>query len=145
MQGLLSISGQLHERRRALQRPGPPANRLYALTLTLTLTLASVGMDLNKRQYPIRRPRKREASKVTRECGERHLAKQLVLLNRCPIVALGGRSQKRVKYLKHANPASSERVIGAFAAAPPGCNHNPARSSWENAARKVRDRLDNAA
>ena len=139
MQGLLSISGQLHERRRALQCPGPPANRLYALTL------ASVGMDLNQRQYPIRRPRKREASKVTRECGERHLAKQLVLLNRCPIVALGGKAQKRVKYLKHANPALSERVIGAYAAAPPGCNHNPARSSWENAARKVRDRLNNAA
>ena len=36
--------------------------------------------------------------KVTRECGERYLAKQLVLLNRCPIVALGGKAQQRVKY-----------------------------------------------
>ena len=83
--------------------------------------------------------------KVTRECGERYLAKQLVLLNRCPIVALGGKAQQRVKYLKSVDPALSERVIGAYAAAPPGCNHKPARPSWEDAARKVRDRLDNAA
>ena len=84
-------------------------------------------------------------SKVTRECGERYLAKQLVLLNRCPIIALGRKAQRRVKYLKNADPALSERVIDAYAAAPPGCYRKPARSSWEHAARKVRERIDNTA
>ena len=82
-------------------------------------------------------------SSVARECGKRYLAKQLALLKRCPIVALGGKAQRRVGYLRNVDSTLSARVIGAYAAAPPGCNHKPARSSWTDAARQVRDRLDN--
>ena len=80
-------------------------------------------------------------STVTRECGERYLSRQLALLNRCPIIALGRKAQQRLKYLKNVDVTLSKRIIGAYAAAPPGCNHKPARSSWECAARKVRERL----
>lgn len=84
-------------------------------------------------------------SKATRECGERYLARQLALLSRCPIIALGRKAQKRVKCLKNVDPNLSERIICARAASPPGCNHKPARPSWKHAAREVRVRLDNTA
>ncbi len=66
-----------------------------------------------------------------RECAERFLAKQLELLKDRPVIALGGKAQRRAK------PYSSN-LIKAYSVAPPGCNFKKARPSWEVAARQAR-------
>ena len=62
-----------------------------------------------------------------RECAERFLAKQLELLKDRPVVALGGKAQRRAK-------PYSPNLIKAYSVAPPGCNRREARPSWEAAA-----------
>lgn len=66
-----------------------------------------------------------------RGCADRFLMKQLKLLDDRPVIALGGKAQKR------ARPYMSD-LIEAYAVAQPGSNHKPARPSWEKAAREAR-------
>jgi hypothetical protein len=67
-----------------------------------------------------------------RTCAETHLAAQLELLPNARVVALGGKAAQRSR---NAAPAQ----LKAYAVAPPGANHKPARPSWEAAARWVRE------
>lgn len=67
-----------------------------------------------------------------RLCANEHLAAQLALMPNARVVALGGKAAQRIS-----QAASGFRK--AYAVAPPGCNHKPARPSWEAAVRWVRD------
>ena len=70
-------------------------------------------------------------TKAVRGCADRYLARQLALFEGLPVIALGVKAQKRAKrYAPH--------LIRAYSIAPPGCNHKPARPSWEAAAAQAR-------
>ena len=70
-------------------------------------------------------------AKAVRGCGDRYLAQQLALFEGLPIIALGGKAQRRAKRY-------APNLIEAYSIAPPGCNHRPARPSWEAAAVQAR-------
>ena len=80
--------------------------------------------------------------KAENGCAQRYLAAQLNLLKGRPVIALGGKAQKRVESLKSWVPDLSTRLIKAYSIAPPGANHHPARPSWEAAAVMVRAMID---
>ncbi|BDX00910.1 hypothetical protein [Maricaulis maris] len=67
-----------------------------------------------------------------RTCAETHLSAQLELLPRARVITLGGKAAQRSR---HAAPGQFK----AYAVAPPGANHRPARPSWEAAASWVRE------
>lgn len=75
----------------------------------------------------------REAGPVDRvaekECATRYLARQLDLLRDRPVIALGGKAHGRARRV----PAV-RNLKKAYAVSPPGCNHRPARPSWDSAA-----------
>ncbi len=77
-------------------------------------------------------------SNAERGCADRYLAKQLALFEGLPVIALGGKAQKRAKRY-------APNLIKAYSLAPPGCNHKPARPSWEAAAAKVRKMIADRA
>ena len=68
-----------------------------------------------------------------KECASRYLVQQLELFDGLPVIALGGKAYTRAK-----------RVTGvgnlkkAYSVGPPGCNHRPARPSWDDAAEWAR-------
>lgn len=66
---------------------------------------------------------------VARECRRRYLEPQLRLFRNAVVAALGGKAQGRLK--------GWPDLIGAFAAAPPGCNQRRARPSWDAIATAV--------
>ena len=68
------------------------------------------------------------------ECASRYLACQLELLNGLPVIALGGKSYKRVRRVP-----GVQNLKKAYSIAPPGCNHKPARPSWDAAAEWAHD------
>ncbi|MFW5659824.1 MAG: hypothetical protein ACOC05_00380 [Oceanicaulis sp.] len=68
-----------------------------------------------------------------RTCAETHLAAQLRLLPNARVVALGGKAAQRSRL-------AAPGHMKAYAVAPPGANHKPARPSWEAAARWVSER-----
>ena len=68
------------------------------------------------------------------ECVKKYLLPQLALLPNALVVALGGKSQKRLKMGGYSN------FINAVAAAPPGCNFRSARASWEQIAIEIKKR-----
>ena len=70
-------------------------------------------------------------AKAERGCGDRYLARQLTLFDGVPVIALGGKAEKRARRY-------APNLIKAYSIAPPGCNHKPARPSWENAAAQAR-------
>ena len=70
-------------------------------------------------------------AEAERECATRYLQKQLTLLQGRPVIALGGKAQKRARRY-------APNLIKAYSIAPPGCNHRPARPSWESAAKQAR-------
>jgi len=59
---------------------------------------------------------------ITRSCRELYLEKQLQLMPNAVVVALGGKAKKRL--------AGLPNLLFAHAAAPPGCNKQPAKDSW---------------
>lgn len=77
----------------------------------------------------------REGGRVPRgaaaECRRRYLERELSVLPHAVVVALGGKAKSRL--------AGWPGVIGAFAAAPPGCNFAGAEPSWRAAADRVRE------
>ena len=70
-------------------------------------------------------------TKAVRGCADRYLGRQLALFEGLPVIALGGKAQKRAKRY-------APNLIKAYSIAPPGCNHKPARPSWEAAATQAR-------
>lgn len=74
-----------------------------------------------------------------RACAETYLARQLQLLPNRPIVALGGKAQKRVRRLARSTPGLRDRLFDAWAASPPGANNPKARRSWKQAAEHIHD------
>ncbi|WP_417484564.1 hypothetical protein [Maricaulis salignorans] len=70
----------------------------------------------------------------SRICADHHLGAQLALLPNAKVVALGGKAAQRIR-------TASPNHMKAYAVAPPGCNHKPARPSWEAAAQWVRDSI----
>ncbi len=66
-----------------------------------------------------------------RGCADRYLARQLALFEGLPVIALGGKAQKRARRY-------APNLIQAYSIAPPGANHKPARPSWEAAAAQAR-------
>lgn len=64
-------------------------------------------------------------------CAETYLTRQFALLPHATWVAFGGKAQRAMRRLRLPHMA-------AYALAPPGCNHTPARPSWEAAIAKVR-------
>lgn len=68
-----------------------------------------------------------------RTCADTFLSAQVELLPEARVIALGGKAAQRIR---RAAPGH----LKAYAVAPPGANHRPARPSWEAAASWVRDR-----
>lgn len=58
-------------------------------------------------------------------CGALYLKEQLRLLPNALVVALGSKAQGRLKGI------GVEKVLSAYAVAPPGCNRQEARESWK--------------
>ena len=73
-----------------------------------------------------------EAGPVARgaesECATRYLSQELELLRDRPVIALGNKAYDRVRRVTHVR-----NLKKAYAVAPPGCNHRPARPSWDSA------------
>lgn len=55
------------------------------------------------------------------------------MLPNATVVAFGGKAQDYVRRLKVEH-------VKAYALAPPGANHTPARPSWENALENIKSR-----
>jgi hypothetical protein len=70
---------------------------------------------------------------VEHECRRRYLERQLALMPRAVVVALGGKAFSRLSGIP--------QVLKAHSAAPPGCNYKPARPSWVEVARQVQSRI----
>ena len=70
-------------------------------------------------------------STAVRECGDRYLKRQLALFKDLPVISLGSKAQSRAARY-------TPNLIKAYSIAPPGCNHQPARPSWEAAAEQAR-------
>ena len=71
------------------------------------------------------------------ECAGKFLAPQLRRLEGLPVIALGGKAFKRAK-----THVPRDRLRKAYSVGPPGCNHAPARPSWEAAAKWARAIMD---
>lgn len=72
-----------------------------------------------------------------RECASRYLGQQLELLEGLPVIALGGKAYARVRRVP-----GIRNVRKAYSVAPPGCNHRPARPSWDAAAKWARSLME---
>ena len=59
-------------------------------------------------------------------CAQHYLARQLEMLPNATVVGFGGKAQHYLKRLGAGH-------VAAYALAPPGANHKPARPSWERA------------
>jgi hypothetical protein len=66
-------------------------------------------------------------------CASHYLVRQLSLLPNATVVAFGGKAQG---YLRGLNV----NRIDAYAMAPPGCNHTPARPSWNAAIEAIQEK-----
>ncbi len=75
---------------------------------------------------------------VTKECVSRYLTKQLELLPKAFVIALGGKAKRRLTM------AGRPPDVAAFAAGLPGCNHKGARPSWQGAGDAFRAHLRQA-
>lgn len=73
-------------------------------------------------------------AEAEKECANRYLGKQLDLFGDIPVIALGAKAQKRTKRVMR----RPQNLIEAYAVAPPGSNHTPARPSWQAAAKQAR-------
>ena len=71
-------------------------------------------------------------------CARHYLARQLDILPNATVVAFGGKAQHYVKHLRVEH-------LSAYALAPPGANHKPARPSWERVITQIEDRRQNGA
>ena len=74
-------------------------------------------------------------AKAWRGCAERYLTQQLSLFQGLPVIALGGKAQQRASRY-------APNLIKAYAIAPPGSNHKPARPSWIAAAAQAREMIN---
>lgn len=68
-------------------------------------------------------------------CAERYLRAELELLPNATVVAFGGKARDYVRRLK-----IEPEHLEAYALAPPGANHKPARPSWEKAIEHIKSR-----
>ena len=57
-------------------------------------------------------------AKAVGGCADRYLAQQLALFRGLPVIALGGKAQKRARQY-------APNLIKAYSIAPPGCNYKP--------------------
>ena len=65
-------------------------------------------------------------STTDRTCAKHYLKGQVDMLPNATVVAFGGKAKKYLQGI-------GIQYIGAYALAPPGANHKPARPSWEAA------------
>ncbi|WP_374524578.1 hypothetical protein [Sphingopyxis sp.] len=63
---------------------------------------------------------------VDHTCAQNYLGTQLALLSHATVVAFGGKAKRYLRKLK-------VDFVGAYALAPPGANHKPAKPTWRNA------------
>ena len=70
---------------------------------------------------------------ATAACRQQYLARQLDLMPRAVLVALGAKARDRMRPL-------GRSMLVAVAAAPPGCNRPEARASWDAVGAEVRRR-----
>lgn len=68
-------------------------------------------------------------------CAERYLRGELELLPNATVVAFGGKAHDYVRRLN-----VQPEPVKAYALAPPGANHKPARPSWERALDIIKSR-----
>jgi len=68
-----------------------------------------------------------------RTCASHYLTRQLAVLPNASVIAFGGKAKYYLKGL-------GIDFIGAYALAPPGANHRPARPSWEAAIKCIQSR-----
>jgi hypothetical protein len=73
-----------------------------------------------------------------RTCASHYLVRQLGLLPQATVVAFGGKAQHYLSGLGIAR-------IDAYALAPPGANHRPARPSWQAAIDQIKAKRGSAA
>lgn len=71
---------------------------------------------------------------MERECARRYLIPQLNQFHGAVVVALGRKAEERLRR------AGITDLEYAYSVAPPGCNHRPARASWERIEALVRNR-----
>lgn len=68
-----------------------------------------------------------------RTCASTYLSRQISLLNNASVVAFGGKAKSYLGGLRLS-------AIEAYALAPPGANHSPAKPSWEAAIARIEAR-----
>jgi len=73
------------------------------------------------------------ASTTDQRCAQEYLMPQITRMPNATVVGFGGKAQKYLKSLRI-------DFVSAYAMAPPGANHRPARPSWEAAIAQVQDR-----
>ena len=73
------------------------------------------------------------ASTTDRTCSQYYLWRQLALLPQATVVAFGGKARRYLGGL-------GVEYVSAYAMAPPGANHQPARPSWFAAIEAVRSK-----
>ncbi|NCM95913.1 MAG: hypothetical protein GW948_00925 [Rhodobacterales bacterium] len=66
-----------------------------------------------------------------RSCADRYLARQIALMPKAVVIGFGGKAQVYLSALRIPH-------CPAYALAPPGANHRPARPSWNAALAEVR-------
>jgi len=66
-------------------------------------------------------------------CALKHLSRQIALMPAATVIAFGGKAKSNLSKL-------STNYISAYALAPPGANHKPARPSWMRAISMVQER-----
>lgn len=66
-------------------------------------------------------------------CAQRYLRAELEMLPNATVAAFGGKAQDYIRGLKVEH-------LKAYAFAPPGANHKPARPSWEKALENIKSR-----
>ena len=66
-------------------------------------------------------------------CARHYLARQLEMMPNATVVGFGGKAQRYLKRLR-------AEYMAAFALAPPGANHKPARPSWERVIAAIEER-----
>lgn len=73
----------------------------------------------------------KEIGRITdRTCASSYLVQQVAMLPNATVVAFGGKA-------KHYLKGIGIDYVGAYALAPPGANHKPARPSWQAAIAEV--------
>ncbi len=102
--------------------PGEPLEEIFKKTWITESVLCSADKECGAVKKAIERT-----------CVNEYLAAQLQLMPQAFVITVGGKARDRAKSVLRNRPWAH-----AYAVAPPGCNHTPAKPSWDNAAEQFR-------